>query len=242
MKLEFVELLQGIFSSIFVVISIIVGMMILLKYFKFKKRVLFFVGLTWIGMSFPWVPDAINLVLILFFNTNLNENVYFFLVIGLLPIPLFTWLVAFTDLFSITTQKIILVIVIILSVIFEIFFINILLIDVALVGRLIGIFHPEYTIIFQIYFMSIIAIFAITAIYLTLNSKRSENPEIKLKGNLLFIAIILFVIGAIMDAIIPLTSITVIITRITLIISAVMYYNGFILPNWIKKRILKNNK
>ena len=236
------ELLQGIFTSIFVVISIILGMMILLKYFKYKQRDFVFVGLAWIGMSFPWVPDAINLFLILFFNTILSETVYFFIVIGLLPIPLFSWLIAFTDLFTIKTQRIILVIDLILSVIFEIFFISILIIDVALVGRFVSVFQPEYTIIFQIYFLSIIAIFSTTAILFTLNSRRSENPEIKLKGNLLFIAIIFFVFGAIMDAIIPLTSVTLVITRITLIIAAVMYYNGFILPNWIKKRILKNSK
>ena len=190
-------------------------------------------------MSFPWVPDAINLFLILCFNTTLNETVYFFLVIGLLPIPLFTWLIAFTDLFTIKNQRIVLVIDLVLSAIFEIIFISILLTDVALVGRFVSVFQPEYTIFFQLYFLSIIAIFSTTVIIFSLKSIRSKNPEIKLKGKFLFIAIILFLCGAIMDAIIPLTSITVIITRITLIIGGVMYYNGFILPNWIKNLLLK---
>ncbi|MFX0071653.1 MAG: hypothetical protein ACFFAO_11235 [Candidatus Hermodarchaeota archaeon] len=154
------ELLQGIFTTIFVVISVILGTMILLKYFKYKQRDLIFVGITWIGMSFPWLPDAVNLFLIVFFNTTLNEAVYFFIVIGLLPIPLFTWLIAFTDLIKIETKKIILVIFLITSVIFEIFFVLILLTDVALVGRFVGIFQPEYTILFQIYFLIIIVIFA----------------------------------------------------------------------------------
>lgn len=48
------QLYNGIFSTIFVVISVIIGLRILLRYSKFEKKELITVGLTWIFLSSPW--------------------------------------------------------------------------------------------------------------------------------------------------------------------------------------------
>ncbi|MHA1467605.1 MAG: hypothetical protein ACTSP6_05940, partial [Promethearchaeota archaeon] len=63
-------------------------------------------------------------------------------------------------------------------------------------------------------------------------------PEIKLRGKFLMAAFISWTFGAIADAIIPLTVITLPIIRIILITSAIEFYIGFVLPDWIKKRLL----
>ena len=56
MALELVDLLQGSFSLIFVLISLSIGFSILFKYFKYKSRLYILVGISWIGVANPWFP------------------------------------------------------------------------------------------------------------------------------------------------------------------------------------------
>ena len=50
MALEQIEILNGIFSLIFVVISTYIGIRIASKYLKYKQNELILVGFTWILM------------------------------------------------------------------------------------------------------------------------------------------------------------------------------------------------
>ena len=95
------------------------------------------------------------------------------------------------------------------------------------------------TLYFQIFFIFILISFVFTGIIIAMISMRAENLEIKLKGKLLLLAFILFAIGAALDAVGPLIPLTVVLTRIILILSAIAFYSGFILPNWMKKLFLK---
>jgi hypothetical protein len=65
---------------------------------------------------------------------------------------------------------------------------------------------------------------------------------VKLKGKLLRAAFITFTVAAILDSLLgtifedptdPLLAIMVVFTRILLIISAIEFYGGFILPRWM---------
>ena len=75
-------------------------------------------------------------------------------------------------------------------------------------------------------------------VLIAINSIKSDTPEIKLRGKFLLAAFISWSFGAIADATIPLTVITLPIIRIILITSAIEFYIGFVLPDWIKKRLL----
>ncbi|MFX0073637.1 MAG: hypothetical protein ACFFAO_21375, partial [Candidatus Hermodarchaeota archaeon] len=59
------------------------------------------------------------------------------------------------------------------------------------------------------------------------------------KGKLLLIAVISFCIGGFLDASMPTTALTLILFRLLLISSAIEFYWGFILPSWMKNRLLK---
>jgi hypothetical protein len=71
---------------------------------------------------------------------------------------------------------------------------------------------------------------------------KSEDPEINLKGKLIIIGLLSFLIGAILDASVPLNFITLPITRFLLILSSIEFYAGFVLPEWSKKAFLKKNR
>ena len=79
----------------------------------------------------------------------------------------------------------------------------------------------------------------VLGILIALNSIKAEEPEIKLRGKFLLIAFISWTVGAIFDASVPLTFVTLPIVRILLISSAIEFYIGFVLPDWIKTRFLK---
>jgi hypothetical protein len=71
---------------------------------------------------------------------------------------------------------------------------------------------------------------------------RSENREMLIKGKFILIAFLSFIIGQIMEILIPLTLATVVITRLILISSSIEFYIGLILPERIKNLILKEEK
>ena len=57
MILSLLDLLQGIFSLLFVIITIIIVINILIKFIQNQKRTQFLVGFGLIGLSNPWLPE-----------------------------------------------------------------------------------------------------------------------------------------------------------------------------------------
>ena len=91
-----------------------------------------------------------------------------------------------------------------------------------------------------VYFLVVLSIFLITGIFFAIRAiRRSEKVETKLKGKILFVAILLYVIGAVLDGVIETEFIMLFISRIILALSAIAFYYGFILPNWLKNRVNK---
>ncbi len=235
MQIGLTEILQGSFSLMFVIISIILGVKILIKYFEHKSNQFLLVGLTWIGLSTPWWPDSINLILALTTNTILSIEANFIIGTSAMPFFLLVWLKAFTDLAYKEKQKLILIIFFIIGIIFEIIFFYFLFTQPNLIGTFETPFQVVYGIYIEIFLVIFLLVVVITGILFGKQSLRSDNPEIKLKGKFLIVAFILFTIGAFLDSIVPELFI---IARIVLDISALSFYFGFMLPDWLKEKLL----
>ena len=248
MVLEILDFLQGSFSLIFVIISIIIALKILSKYFEYKTRTYIFVSLSWIGVASPWFPDSISFLKILIFNAPLEPEWYFIIGNSLLPVFLLCWLTAYTDLLYKDKQKLILSIFIVIGVIFEIIFFYLLFTDIDEIGVFLRPFQVEFGTLITISFIMFIAILLITGVLFARQSIRSEKPDVSLRGKFLLIAFISFTIGAIFDSAIgsileatdPLLPFFVVIIRLILISSALEFYCGFILPKWVENFFLKN--
>ncbi|MHA1914648.1 MAG: hypothetical protein ACW986_07130 [Promethearchaeota archaeon] len=253
--MELVDVLHGSFSLIFVIISFIIGVTILSKYFKQKNRLLILVGLTWIGLSFPWLPDSVSFLMNLFVQQSLSTELYFILGNVLLPVPLIAWMLAYTDMISRERKKLYTSLVLVGSLVFEIIFFTLLFIDVSLLGIMTSAFSTDFGIFLTVSLFLTLIIMLVTGMKFAGNSIRSEEKEIRLKGKLLRAAFISFTIAAILEKSArsimlglvfdnptdPLLSTMLAIVRTLLVLSAFEFYGGFLLPHWMEKILSKKD-
>lgn len=239
MTLYAIDVVNGVFSLIFVVISLFVGIIILSRYFKYRERIYAMVGATWILIGCPWWSSSLSFIVALSNGIGISQEAYFLLGNLLVPIAIILWLLAFTEFLYTEKRKLILMVFTIYGAIFEILFLIFLIINPTLIGELnppVDVRYNSFTMVFLISFLLIVVVTGLLFANLSLKSK---DPEVKLKGRLLVLAYITFSIGAILDSSIPLDKVLIIITRIILIISAICWYGGFLLPRWMRKFLLK---
>ena len=243
MSISTFDLANGIIFIIFCVISIFVGLRIISKYFKYKRREFILIGLTWIFLVSPWYPASISFIMFLLTGTILTPEAYFIISFVLIPVALVCWMIAFTDLINYKNQKLIITLYIILGIVYYVFFFYFLYYtDQSLIGELRGHTDVQYGALVVSFYLIADVTALITGIIFARKSRHSENPEIRLKGKLILIGIIFFVIGSSLDAILPHNFLTFSIYRSIEILSAIFFYCGFILPNWFKKLLLKEEK
>ena len=191
------------------------------------------------GISNPWLPDAISFLMIIFIQSNLTPEASFVIGYAILPFFILCWLIAFTDLLYPSSQKLMLTIFIIFTISFEIIFFFLLFTDPNLIGIFVGPFQIRWSLLMQIYLCIFISIAVISGIMFARVSIKSHNPEVSLKGKLISAAFISFALAAFIEAFFHLDPLTVVITRSILISSSIEFYLGFILPKWGRNFFLK---
>ncbi|MHA1726723.1 MAG: hypothetical protein ACTSYC_10055 [Promethearchaeota archaeon] len=246
MALTIAEILQGSLNLVFVIISFIIGLTILSKYRIYKKREYILIGLIWMGICTPWLHGAIAIIVYIF-NPMIIESesfitMRFIITYTFIPIIVVLWFIVFTDFLYRNKQKLIVSIIAITSLTFEVLFYTFLIIDRE---NLIGYFGAPFLVIYspfmRITYMFFLGIAFITFMIFARESLKSNEKEIQWKGRFLIIAFILFTLSAVLDSIaIFLTQPSLIImTRIFLMSSAIFFYFGWILPDRLKKVLIK---
>ena len=242
MELEFLDILNGSLSLIACVLACYVGVKIGLRYFEFKRREFLLMGITGVLLVAPWWPSATSFLMVLLSpaGEGLPPKAYFALGNVLIPVAITCWLIVFSDFLCEGKQKLIISISIIYGIVFEVMFFYLLYSDISRIGILASPVDAEYKQFIMVYLFSVIFIILATGIPFALESMKSENREVKLKGKMILAAFISFSVGAIMDAFLGLNPITLVIARLILMSSAVEFYGGFILPEWMKKIFLRD--
>ena len=239
MVLTAIDILNGSFSLIFSIVTVIVGLKIASRYFVIKQRIFLFVGLGWAGICSPWWSSSISFLSFLITGKGLEPVVYFFIGNVILHISITLYLIGVTDMIYKEKQKFIIGFFTIIGVIYNIYFYYYLFTDPSQIGELEGLFDVTYVRIVSLYLLFDMAIIYILTRLLARQSLKSEEHVIKWRGRFLIPAITCYLIGAILDATIVLTEITLIITRLILISGSILFYIGFLMPNFIKKIIIK---
>ena len=240
MALNSNEFLNGLFSLIFVILTVYVGITIVSKYFKYKQRTFLYVGFTWIGVSSPYIATSISFILAVITSGDglLNHpTIYFFIAIAFVPPILVLWMTAMAEFLAKERKKPIMIVFVIIGVILEIISLSYLFTDPSLIGQLESPVDTDWSTFMKIYYISMIILLFITGMLFARGSFKSNDPQIRLKGKFLVIAFILFILGAILDAFIDTP-----IIRLVMMISSITFYFGFILPDWMKKALIKQKQ
>ena len=235
------EFINGLFSLIFVSVSIMVGLIIASRFFKYRDRNLLLVGISWCGMCEPWWSVSINFLLVLTTGQSLTQEIYIIIGYAFIFIILEMWMIAFTNLKykdKKLTKMVLIITFAIIGVLYEILFIYFFFNDIAMIGVLQGPVDVKYGRFMMLSLLSVILMVFITGNIFSRASMKSDNPEIKLKGKFLFAAFNFYVIGSIFSVFSSYSIIFLIIARTMTIIASLAFYCGFILPNWIKEKIL----
>jgi hypothetical protein len=239
--LEPLDIANGIFGMIFIVISMIVGFSIIAKYFKNKNVNLLYVGITWLFVCSAWWGVSTSFI-VAFFNGGEGLTLTVILLINFVPLPigLLSWMMAFTNFLYKEKQKVIFLCIIAYIVFFYSIFFFLVFTDVTQVATKISAVDTQSeNPIMVACLLGFIFILLTTGVTFAIKTIKLDDPDMKLKGKLLLVAFPAFSIGALMDAAIPTTAVTLVIFRILLIISAFLFYGGFILPDWMKKLFKK---
>jgi hypothetical protein len=226
--------INGLFSLLFVIFSLVIGLKIALKYREFKQRTLILVGITWIIMSKPWWGSSISFLVYLFNGVGLTIFWYILITFSFISLMLTVWFVALNDLTSLKKFKVFISVFIIYAIIFEALILYFLFTDISFLGVLVDPVNIDLGLFLIVYLLMDLVIFIVSGFYFAFKSLQSDKPEIKLKGKFLFLAFLIYLIGAAVETVLSVPPL-----RLILVISAVMFYIGFMMPEMIKKRFLK---
>ena len=232
------EILQGSFTLMFVLISIILGLTILLKYFSIKDKIFIFVGVTWIFLSSGWWGNTFSFLSIILFNYTFEPFLFLFLGNVFIPVALLCWIYAICHLIYKKSKNKILALFLAICVPYEIILIILLIINPSLVGTMRSKFDSKPELLPMIFQIFALLVAIITGFIFSIVSMKSKDPEIKWKGRFLLCGFISFTIGSFMDSFITFDPITLVVVRLILIASSILYYLGFLLPDRIAKLLI----
>jgi hypothetical protein len=233
------DILRAIFTLIFVIISIIVGIKILLKYFENKNKEVITVGFAWIFVSSPWWALSINFITIILFNYQLDPELQLLFMVGFIVPAFIFWIYSFSVLAYPEKKNIIFLPYFLICIILEILFIAFLFSDYNLIAAYEGGFTYRRTLFTTLFQLFILVSFVITGIIFGIKSIRLEPPEIKWKGRFFLLAIASFFIGSALEVFSTGNLVLQLVNRIILSFSAISYYFSFFLPSKLADRLIK---
>lgn len=237
MALSEIIIINGVFSLLVVIVFIVVGVQLALQYRKRKEKVYLQTGIAWIGVSEPWWPSSISFLVALFNGTGINIELYMILNNAFLPIFLTLWLIVMCQLMKIKKKFLILILNIAISAVLEILMLYFLFTNTPLVGTKLTPVDIDFGPIAAIFLLYILLVFLVFGFIFAIKTLKLDDLETKIRGKFLLIAFILYLIGAILELIITFPQ-----NRIILLVSAVIFYIGFVMPEKIKKIFIKSKK
>jgi hypothetical protein len=203
-------------------------------------------------LSTLWLPEAASFLMSLLGFGTLDIGWYFIIGNAFVPVALFCWIFAYTDMISHQKQKQALALIVLFGIVFEgLFFYHYLFLDISLLG----VIHPDRPFSADLGYFLIILLFIsfmilfVTGFKFARRSVKSENKEVRLKGKLLEFAFITFTIAAVLEKTArslligtvftnptePILVVMLVVVRVLLISSSLAFYGGFLLPRWMKE-------
>ncbi|MFX1392454.1 MAG: hypothetical protein ACFFAH_02665 [Promethearchaeota archaeon] len=240
-ELSQVEIFSGFSSIVGIMFSMVLGFLMISKYFKYRDRNLLLMGLVMILISQPWWPYAITLMLFFVGGEPLPLQMYIIIGLNANVIVVLLGTYVMTNLIWKDKVKLVMVLTAIYGVIYQTVLFYAMFVEPERFATLEGALDVRYLSLLVLFLFVNIMLALIFAIFFFRESHKSPEPEIRLKGVFYLISLFSYVIGSILDAILPLNLLFLVIVRILLTFSAFMTYLAFAMPNWAKKLFLRKD-
>ncbi|MFX0073694.1 MAG: hypothetical protein ACFFAO_21660 [Candidatus Hermodarchaeota archaeon] len=221
------------------------GIKIALKYTKFKDKSLLFAGIGWTLIGTIYIGVFLNFIYYLSTDRLLPDLVVWIPSSILLPLSvMFIYFLLAELKINIKRYKLIVrLYAVIISIIIEIYLFYAYIIDVSLIGKTHSPVVGTVEGLFGLYVVYGLISIVITVLIMGIEGMKSDIADVKLKGKFLIVAAILFLITSIIS--INIFNIEnylalYIYIAISQVTASFMFYNGFLLPNWIKNYFIKS--
>ena len=241
MTLTNLEILKGTCNIIGVLFGVLAGVVIALKYSRYKKRELLLMGIVGILVTEPWWPHSISFLYALVSGSNqgLDPRVFFLLGNLLIPLGIITWLWVFSDLAYRNRRRLILFIGVSYLVTYEIIFFSLLFLRPELIGELEGAVDVRYNYGMIGLLIPGLILMITTGILFSTECFKSDKPEIRLKWKLILLAFSLYIVAATLEIFTSTNVFLIVLSKILLLACATSFYIGFIMPRWMKRFLFR---
>jgi len=123
----------------------------------------------------------------------------------------------------------------------EIIYITIIFTDTTILGTPINEIQVDYAPFSELFLLFCLVMMTILGLWMAKQAMKSADRKIRLKGKLLLTSFILFAFSAVLEITIPVIPV-IIIARILVVICALLFYGGFLLPKWMERLFLGKNE
>ena len=235
------EIINGIFTSIFVFISILIGLRIILKYNKHQIKELITVGISMIFLSTHWWGNSFSFLFYIAFNYELETVTHLIIENIFTPIALILWVYSVCSLAYPTKIRISLLLITPVCIIYYMFLFIGLMVDPEILVIPLSRFDTRSTILLLCLKISALFVFITYTVLFGLNLIKDGDKIIQWKGKFLFLAIGLYSLGG-FGSMFLFSLVELVILRLLLILSSILFYFSFFIPDPLRKWLIKNEE
>lgn len=233
----------GTVTIIYIIFMTFMGLKTMMKYREINDRTYIYAGWGFIGLGLPFLGMAINFISIVFFNFFPPIELSL-LIQGInSPVSLSIFLLLILRLINIkhNTQTLIKILYMSFWMFMMILFLIILTIDSSLLAIYLNEIEAEYAPFFQLYLL--ISVIFTGALYIILGRHfwKSNDLKVRVKGKLIFYSVLIFMISTLLGVFFPIGLLRII-AMILLMLFAIVFYAGFMLPKWAENLFLKEKQ
>ncbi|HMF32363.1 MAG TPA: hypothetical protein VKK79_13160 [Candidatus Lokiarchaeia archaeon] len=230
---------RGITALILVLAATSIAFYTIRHFYRVEERRLLVAatGLFFAGFGSAWYGEFVSFLSIISFGQPISDETYIRINGILTPLALIGWVFVISDLFAKRWQNKVLLASILWSVtsivIIELFYPSMTYFSDAEHLNL------HYSGFADFYFETIIITIFLTGMWLVrVSQKNRDRPEVRLQGQLIFVAVFLASGGTSFDLLLGNNPVVLVLSRTILIVSLIFFYIGFYLPKRIKHAVL----
>lgn len=232
------DFFKGISNLIVVIIQVIIGLKLVLKYPKFKDKTFLYMGLSWMLVVTPYLSTVVSFLYTAITGELLSFTIYILLNIVVFPVAVLLWLLGLTNLAFPNQRNLIRILFALYAIVFEVlFFVFLFTLQKEMLGHMTEPFIPQFGPFIIVNYVLMLIILIISGVSFSASSLKSNNEKVALKGKFLLIAFIFLIFGSFFD-LVPTPDFVVLIKRIFMILSSVFFYLGFYLPKFLETRLI----